>query len=231
MIAPLRMNQARTRLSTFYRVAIAELSRALRPDHAVLEVGSTDFSFRSHVAATRSWRTADLFPPADIVQDFDDPRLRLPLGDGEIDAVICTEVLEHLRFATALLDELHRVLRPDGVLLISVPNITSLTYRVAWALGHIPSCAASADLGPDFNGTGYRTPEHGRWVAGHVGDYNPGRLRAVLGKKGFDVERLRGSGLHHRRQIAPAWLVPAELSSALIAVARRRAIARSAQRT
>jgi hypothetical protein len=120
------------------------------------------------------------------------------------------------------LDELFRVLRPHGLLLISVPNITSLTYRVAWAIGHIPSCAASGDLGPDFNGTGYRTSEHGRWIAGHVADYNPPRLRAVLNKQGFDVERLRGSGLHHRRQIAPAWLVPAHLSSALIAIARLR---------
>lgn len=208
-------------LSTFHRGVVSELARALRPEHAVLELGSTDFSFRAHVSRTRRWLTGDLFPPADLVIDFDHPLLRLPLDDGAFDVIVCTEVLEHLRFATALLDELFRVLRPGGLLFLSVPNITSLTYRVAWMIGRIPSCAASADLGPPFNGTGYRTPEHQRWIAGHVGDYNPKRIRALLAAKGFESLRLRGNGLHHRRQIAPAWLVPAELSSTLLVVARR----------
>lgn len=197
-------------LSTFHRVALAELARELRPDHAVLELGSTEFSFRPHLPATRSWRTADMFPPADIVQNFDDPFVRLPLADAELDVVVCTDVLEHLHFATAFLDELFRVLCPNGLLLVGVPNNTSLTQRVASAIGH----SSASDLAVDDS----NVKDHERYVS----DYTPARLRAMLDQKGFAVERLRGSGLHRRRQIAPAWLVPAHLSSALIAVARRR---------
>jgi SAM-dependent methyltransferase len=212
----------RSKLSAFHRVVLRELDGVLHDHAAVLEVGSTDFSFRDCVAASpQIWLTADLFPPADLVIDLDSPVLRLPFPDRHFDVVICTEVIEHLRFATALIDELSRVLSARGSLLVSVPNITSLTYRIAWLFGHIPSCAASADLGPPFNGTGYRSTEHARWIAGHVGDYNLTRLRSLLSSRGFNDIRFKGSGLHHRRQIAPPWLVPANLSSALLAIAAR----------
>jgi 2-polyprenyl-3-methyl-5-hydroxy-6-metoxy-1,4-benzoquinol methylase len=153
--------------------------------------------------------------------DLDQPQLHLPLEANAFQVVICTEVREHLRFATALLDELYRILAPGGPLLISVPTITSRTYRLAWLMGHIPSCAASADLGPDFNGTGYRTLEHIRWIDGHVGDYNLTRLLAVLTAKRFKPLRFRGDRLPHKRQIAPPWLGPTSLNSTLLAIVQK----------
>jgi SAM-dependent methyltransferase len=206
----------------FHRGVIRELDEVVSPGHEVLEIGSTDFSFRKYVRTqSAAWITVDFFPPADLLIDLDQPLLRLPLEDNRFQIVICTEVIEHLRFATALLDELYRVLAPRGHLFLSAPNITSLTYRVAWLFGRIPSCAASADLGPDFNGTGYRSPDHHRWIGGHVGDYNLPRLRSLLAAKGFTGLRFRGDGLHHERQIAPPWLIPASLSSTLLAIARK----------
>jgi SAM-dependent methyltransferase len=206
----------------FHRGVIWELTRVLSAETDVLEIGSTDFSFRPHAPQpAHRWVTVDFFPPADILIDLDQPKLRVPLEADSFQVVICTEVMEHLRFATALLDELHRILAPGGHLFLSVPNVTSLAYRLAWLVGHIPSCAASADLGPDFNGTGYRSPHHSRWIAGHVGDYNLPRLRALLTAKGFVSLRFRGDGLHHKRQIAPPWLVPVSLSSTLLAVAQK----------
>ena len=208
--------------SEFHHGVIRQLEQVISPKNGVLEIGSTDFSFRSYLRTQpANWTTVDFFPPADILIDLDQPLLRLPVGDDRFQIVICTEVMEHLRFATALLDEIYRVLVPKGFLFLSVPNITSLTYRVAWLLGHVPSCAASADLGPDFNGTGYRSPDHHRWIAGHVGDYNLPRLRSLLTAKGFSQLTFKGDGLHHKRKIAPSWLIPVSLSSTLLAIARK----------
>ena len=47
---------------------------------------------------------------------------RMPFGDGEFDAVLSIETLEHVRSEQQLLSEIHRVLRPDGMLVLSVPN-------------------------------------------------------------------------------------------------------------
>jgi len=46
----------------------------------------------------------------------------LPIDDNSIDFVICSEVLEHVTIPTQLLLEIRRVLKPDGICLLSVPN-------------------------------------------------------------------------------------------------------------
>ena len=58
--------------------------------------------------------------------------LALPYEDARFDRVLCLDVLEHLRFdgQVQALGELHRVLRPGGELLVSVPNLAHLQSRV-----------------------------------------------------------------------------------------------------
>ena len=46
----------------------------------------------------------------------------LPFEDGEFGLVVCFEVIEHVEEPLAVLDELRRVLAPDGLLAISSPN-------------------------------------------------------------------------------------------------------------
>lgn len=54
----------------------------------------------------------------------------LPLPDGCIDAVVCSEVLEHVESAEDVIAEISRVLQPDGVLVFSMPNRTFLSRLV-----------------------------------------------------------------------------------------------------
>jgi len=46
----------------------------------------------------------------------------LPLGDDQFDLVICTQMLEYVAQPSLVIDEIHRVLRPGGALLLSVPS-------------------------------------------------------------------------------------------------------------
>jgi SAM-dependent methyltransferase len=46
----------------------------------------------------------------------------LPVADGCADAVVLLDILEHLPDPRAALAEAHRVLRPGGVVILSVPN-------------------------------------------------------------------------------------------------------------
>ena len=56
----------------------------------------------------------------------------LPFPDGAFDAVITSEVLEHIPDDTGALGELHRVLRPGGILAATVP--TWLPEKINWML-------------------------------------------------------------------------------------------------
>lgn len=57
---------------------------------------------------------------------------RLPFRDEAFDRVICTETLEHVPDDAALVRELTRVLKPGGVLAVSVPD--EYSERLLWRL-------------------------------------------------------------------------------------------------
>jgi len=48
--------------------------------------------------------------------------VHLPVRSGSIDAVICFEVLEHVKDESATLGEIWRTLKPGGDILVTVPN-------------------------------------------------------------------------------------------------------------
>lgn len=45
----------------------------------------------------------------------------LPFPDNSFDGALCTQVLEHVANPAALLDEIHRILKPGGRLVLSAP--------------------------------------------------------------------------------------------------------------
>ena len=55
----------------------------------------------------------------------------LPFGDGTFDFVFCMEVLEHVENPTFVLSEFHRVLKKDGCMLLSVPNVYNWLTLIA----------------------------------------------------------------------------------------------------
>ena len=92
--------------------------------------------------------------------------LGLPFRDGAFDKVICAEVLEHLPDDVAAMAELARVLRPDGILAISVPRYGP--EIVNWAL----------------------SDRYHNVPGGHVRIYRRRELLARLGAAGLEPCRL-----------------------------------------
>lgn len=67
--------------------------------------------------------------------DVEEP---LPFEDASFDVVVAGELLEHVRVPGGLLAEIARVLRPDGVLVGSVPNAYRLKNRLNFLAGRPP---------------------------------------------------------------------------------------------
>ena len=103
----------------------------------------------------------------------------LPFADESFDAVITSEVLEHIQDDMGALAELRRVLRSGGVLAVTVP--TWLPEKVNWMLSdeyHAPAA-----------------------VGGHVRIYSATELKAKLRAAGLDV-----AGSHHAHALhSPYW--------------------------
>ena len=56
----------------------------------------------------------------------------LPFDDGSFDTVVSFQVIEHIKDDTTFLKEIHRVLKPGGIALISTPNIKMTLSRNPW---------------------------------------------------------------------------------------------------
>lgn len=83
--------------------------------------------------------------------------------DGYFDVVILNHVLEHVAHPNEELKEIGRILKDDGVLLLSVPNIDSFQFKIC----------------------------RGRWVhldvPRHLFHYSPATIRYMLQKNNFKV--------------------------------------------
>lgn len=58
-----------------------------------------------------------------IVGSIEDPAIQRELKDQRFDVIVCADVLEHLTNPWAVLSYLTSLLRPDGEVLISIPNV------------------------------------------------------------------------------------------------------------
>lgn len=59
---------------------------------------------------------------ADIIHDLD--QFPYPFTDNEFDEVICDNVLEHLDDVIRVMEEIHRIVKPGGIVTIIVPFFT-----------------------------------------------------------------------------------------------------------
>jgi SAM-dependent methyltransferase len=105
-----------------------EILRHLTQDSRVLDLGSSTGSFDPVVQAGKvvqvdlefnSCARSARFVCADAA--------RLPFRDAAFDAIICNHSLEHFAELAVSLQEIGRVLRPEGSLFVSVPDATRLS--------------------------------------------------------------------------------------------------------
>ena len=121
----------------------------------------------------------DLFQKNQIRLVLADMAKKLPFGDESFDIVVFSEVLEHLTLSAidVVLNEIHRVLKKGGILLLSTPNLFSLSHRIKFAMG--------IDLGYtlDLNAK--------EGTNDHLREYSARELGYLLHKHGFAVIRIK----------------------------------------
>jgi ubiquinone/menaquinone biosynthesis C-methylase UbiE len=115
----------------------------IRPGVLVADVGAGEGFFSQllgeHVRAKLGLQPSDVIVASDIFPEFFRYRAikcdkissdgRLPYDDESIDIACSLEVVEHVEDQFAFAGELHRILKPGGIAILSTPNVLNMNSR------------------------------------------------------------------------------------------------------
>jgi SAM-dependent methyltransferase len=89
---------------------------------------------RYSVDPSRALRACDLYPEqfkyGEVACDRIDAELNLPYQDNSFDSVSCIEVIEHVESQFHLIQELFRIAKPGGRVIVTTPNILNINSRI-----------------------------------------------------------------------------------------------------
>jgi 2-polyprenyl-3-methyl-5-hydroxy-6-metoxy-1,4-benzoquinol methylase len=137
------------------------------------EAGWLTFGFDiNHQNAKLATQKSVFTTMGNLVVDF-------PFKDESFDLIMAFEVIEHLVDTRHFLKECYRLLRPDGCLIISTPNIASFSNRLRLLFGKYP-----AWMDYDIEGG-----------SGHVRYYTTPVLRLQSESLAFKFDKKTGSAL------------------------------------
>jgi 2-polyprenyl-3-methyl-5-hydroxy-6-metoxy-1,4-benzoquinol methylase len=102
-----------------------------------------------------------------------------PMSDKSCDILVCIDGIEHINEQFFFVREGYRILKDEGEIIISTPNISSLRSRWKWfTTGHHHKCNSPLDeTNPN--------PLH------HIGMISFAELRYMLHSNGFWIEEVR----------------------------------------
>lgn len=139
----------------------------------ILDVGTADglmledlkrrMGERKMVGLDRSLELLHARPANGIARVYADA-LSLPMKSSAADAIVATAVIEHVPDADALLGEFQRVLRKQGLLVLTTPH--PFWEHLASVVGHLKE-------------------------SGHYETFDISQLRPMLEQNGFQIEEMR----------------------------------------
>jgi SAM-dependent methyltransferase len=161
----------------------------------VLDVGcGRDAEMRLRLDPADEYRGVDYYESlrAEAVAftqvDLNEESLAEKLGPGTWDVVFCGEVLEHLFAPEALVADIRALLAPEGVAILSTPNLAYWVNRVLLLVGISPlylENAARMKLGRRFRRLGQGNP-----TEGHIKVFTYRALRDLLELERLEVVRV-----------------------------------------
>ncbi|MBC5799372.1 MAG: methyltransferase domain-containing protein [Candidatus Eremiobacteraeota bacterium] len=123
-----------------------------------------------------------------------DVEIALPFAAASFDCVVFGEVIEHLVDPDAALVNIATVLRKDGHLVLTTPNLASWFNRIILLAGFQPIFTETS-LHVNL-GRGSRFLGQWRSTQGHLKIFTLAALQEMLKANGFEIKELRGVPFH-----------------------------------
>lgn len=111
-----------------------------------------------------------------ITGNIEDNGIVKQIGNKKYDVIILADILEHLVFPEAVLDKMRERLKPEGIIILTIPNIAFVTNRIYHLLGNF-----------DYTQTGIMDKTHLRF-------FTKKTLYQLINDSGLHVEKIEYAG-------------------------------------
>jgi 2-polyprenyl-3-methyl-5-hydroxy-6-metoxy-1,4-benzoquinol methylase len=149
----------------------------------------------------------------------------LPFEDGTFDVIYAAELIEHLYNPDYFLEECYRVLKKNGVIIVSTPNLQAWYNRVLFMFGIQPIFYEVSTKSPAVGSGVLKKIKKGEAPVGHVHVFNRAGLVDMLRQEGFEITKFLGAQFHALPKavhfIDKAFNSRPSLASNLIAIAKK----------
>lgn len=138
---PIDFGQASQRHTTKGKLIAFELAGYGNGDNKALDVGCRDGYF-TKLLERRGYNVISM----DVEKKFEkcvfiDANKPLPYQNNVFDLIWCSEVIEHLAEPLKVIEEFRRILSPDGIAVLTIPNSQFWLYKILKIFGLSPSKA------------------------------------------------------------------------------------------
>jgi len=152
----------------------------------------------------------DLFPhfmkAPGLKAGYADLSESLPIEDGSIDVIICQEGIEHIPDQLGVLKEFNRVLKKNGILLITTPNNSHLRARLSHFF--IESDFWRRMPPTEIDGVWFAEGETDQLYFGHLFLLGVQHLQSLITFAGFKVKRRIKTDLGNSSMIIGLFIYP-----------------------
>lgn len=127
-----------------------------------------------------------------LLHNFDAEKDKYPFPNGSFDLILCCEVIEHLGLDPMnMIEECNRILKQNGLLLLTTPNATSLRNVFKILLGYSPYFYPSFTLTTDRHNREYAPRE-----IEHIFAYGGFKVKKIFTKDVYFPEGLKLKGIN-----------------------------------
>jgi len=117
----------------------------------------------------------------------------IPFENNSFDFVNCAEVIEHVYDPDLLCDEIFRVIRPGGLLVLSTPNLHAWYNRIIFLMG-ILQVFMEVSTRDSSIGFGFlKRIKKCSSPVGHIRLMNRESVCEILTRAGFSVNKVKGA--------------------------------------
>lgn len=160
------------------------LRERLKPGAKVLDIGCGDSTFEK-LMPEFAWTGIDINPVDRTALTHDIQKTPYPFPDGRFDAVVCSEVLEHLWDPFVVHAEARRLLNRGGIYIISTPNLMWIANQLE-------------------RGTRLLYDHTKPWVREHINQFDLDTHLKYLTRAAFRPIRFQGADAHYCPVFSPS---------------------------